>query len=103
MDRRDKLCQLRLQQTSIVYFRCYLRRVSLSITKLWPQSENRFQSVELKGIEFHMRLEGKDSVDKVGIALQKLGRKDFPAAEGKRFDRLLKGRFYQAFHISGRS
>ena len=30
--------------------------------------------------------------------LQKLARKAFPSMEGKEFDRMLKGRFYQALH-----
>ena len=43
-------------------------------------------------------LEGTESVEEQGMDLQKLGRKAFPAAEGKSFDYLLKGRFYQALH-----
>ena len=35
----------------------------------------------------------------MGISIQQLGRKAFPSIIGKDFDRLLKGRFYQAFMV----
>lgn len=63
--------------------------------------KKRFKPVdieELKGIEFHQKMQGTESIEQLGISLQKLGRKAFPGTSGKEFDRLLKGRFFQALH-----
>ena len=63
--------------------------------------KKRFRSVEieeLKGLEFHRRVQGEESIEQLGMDLQRLGRKAFPGIEGKEFDRLLKGRLYQALH-----
>lgn len=38
-----------------------------------------------------------ESVEKLGMDLQRLGQKAFPSLKGPDLDRLLKGRFYQAF------
>ena len=54
---------------------------------------------ELRGLEFHHRTQGNESVEQLGIDLQRLGRKAFPSSQGKEFDRLLKGRFFQALHV----
>ena len=40
----------------------------------------------------------EESVEQLGIALQSLARKGFPQSKGREFDRLLKGRFFQALH-----
>lgn len=62
----------------------------------------RFKSVEieeLRGFEFHRKMQGKESIEELGMDLLALGRKAFPSSHGKEFDRLLKGRFYQAIHV----
>ncbi len=51
---------------------------------------------ELRGLEFHQLMQTKQSVEEMGICLQKLAKKAFPGSTPKEFDRLLKGRFYQA-------
>lgn len=51
---------------------------------------------ELRGLEFHQLMQIKQSVEEMGICLQKLAKKAFPGSTPKEFDRLLKGRFYQA-------
>ena len=43
-------------------------------------------------------MQGEESIEQLGMDLQRLGRKAFPGIEGKEFDRLLKGRLYQALH-----
>jgi len=43
----------------------------------------------------------EESVEWLGIALQSLAWKDFPQSKGREFDRLLKGRFFQALQQSG--
>ena len=61
--------------------------------------EKRFLSLdieELRGLEFHQLMQDKQGVEEIGICLQKLARKAFPKSSPKEFDRLLKGRFYQA-------
>lgn len=54
---------------------------------------------ELRGLEFHHRTQGDESIEQLGISIQQLGRKAFPTIVGKDFDRLLKGRFYQALLV----
>ena len=55
---------------------------------------------ELRGLEFHHHAQGpNESVEQLGISIQQLGRKAFPGITGKNFDRLLKGRFYQALLV----
>ena len=53
---------------------------------------------ELKGIEFHQKMQKEESVEQLGIDLLDLGRKAFPKIVGTEFDRILKGRFFQALH-----
>ncbi len=43
-------------------------------------------------------MQGEESIEKLGIDLQRLARKAFPKAMGKEFDRLIKGRFFQALY-----
>jgi len=62
----------------------------------------RFKPVdieELRGLEFHHKSQGDETVEQLGISLQQLGRKAFPSMLGKEFDRLLKGRFFQALNV----
>ena len=55
---------------------------------------------ELSGLEFHHRTQGDgESIEQVGMSIQQLGHKAFPSITGKDFDRLLKGRFYQALMV----
>ena len=53
---------------------------------------------ELKGIEFHQKMQTSESIEKLGITLQTLGKKAFPGIGEKEFNRLLKGRFFRALH-----
>ena len=98
-----KLCQLRLHLTKLAdqVFQMLPKEDKSSYSQAVGALKKRFRSVgieELKGLEFHRRVQGEESVEQLGMDLQKLGRKAFPATEGKEFDRLLKGRFYQALH-----
>ena len=54
---------------------------------------------ELRGLEFHHKTQGDESIDQLGISIQQLGRKAFPSIVGKDFDHLLKGHFYQALLV----
>ena len=51
---------------------------------------------ELRGMEFHQLMQDSQSIEQLGIELQRLARKAFPSISGKEQDILLKGRFYQA-------
>ena len=51
---------------------------------------------ELRGLEFHQLVQEKQTVEQLGMELQRLARKAFPNMDLNEFDRLLKGRFYQA-------
>lgn len=50
-------------------------------------------------MEFHRKTQGNESVEQLGLTLQQLGRKAFPSITGREFDRLLKGRFFQALQV----
>ena len=50
---------------------------------------------ELRRLEFHCRVQENESVEQLGFEVQRLGRKAFHSTDGKDFDRLLKGRFFQ--------
>ena len=55
---------------------------------------------ELRGLEFHHKIQGsKETIEELGLDLQALCCKAFPSSHGKEFDRLLKGRFFQAIHV----
>ena len=55
--------------------------------------QKRFKLVdieELRGFEFHQLTQGSQSVEQLGIELQKLAKRAFPTLMGKDLDRLLK-------------
>ena len=54
---------------------------------------------ELRGLEFHHKVQGKESIEELGMELLMLGCKAFPSSSGKELDQLLKGRFFQAIHV----
>ena len=44
---------------------------------------------ELRGLDFHHKTQGGESVEQFGILLQQLEQKAFPSMSGKELDRLL--------------
>ena len=54
---------------------------------------------ELRGLEFHHLMQTSETIEQLGIKIQQLGRKAFLIITGRDFDRLLKGRFYQALLV----
>lgn len=52
---------------------------------------------ELRGLEFLQLTQVSQSVEQLGIELEKLAIRVFPCLEGRDLDRLLKGCFFQAF------
>ena len=98
-----KLCQLQLHLSKVAgqAFQMLPKEEKSTYARAVVSLKKRFRSVEieeLKGLEFHRRVQGEETVEKLGMDIQKLGRKAFPTTGGKELDRLLKGRFYQALH-----
>ena len=54
---------------------------------------------ELRGIDFYHIMQANDSIEQLGITVQRLGRRAFPSMNEKEFDRLIKGRFFQALLV----
>ena len=54
---------------------------------------------ELRGIEFYQLIQENESIEQLGITVQRLGRRAFPSMNDKEFDRLIKGRFFQALLV----
>ena len=98
-----KLYQLKvhLDGNALQFFRMLPTETQKAYSEVVSRLKKRFQPVdieELRGLEFNQKMQGGETVEQLGITLQKLGRKAFPGLKGKEFDRLLKGRFFQALH-----
>ena len=89
----------------------HLDKAALQVVKMMPEDDRksyekvvdqlktRFRPIdiaELRGLEFHQKVQGDDSIEQLGLTLQTLGRRAFPSTSPAEFDRMLKGRFYQA-------
>ena len=97
----QKLFQLKshLEKTTAHVVRMMSSEGQVKYTSVVSTLKKRFRPLdieELKGLEFHQLMQDKQSMEELGVALQKLAQKVFPARGVKEFDRLLKGRFYQA-------
>ena len=101
----EKLYQLKahLDKTALNVFRMLPDQDRVTFDTAVSALKKRFRPAdieELRGLEFHHRTQGNgESIEQVGISIQQLGRKEFPSIIGKDFDRLLKGRFYQALMV----
>ena len=61
--------------------------------------KKRFKPVdieELRSVDFYKLVQSTQSVEELGLELQKLAKRAFPTVVGKDLDRLLKGHFFQA-------
>ena len=96
------------EQQKLFQLKVHLEKTAEHTVRMLPEEEKdsydrvvvalkkRFLSVdieELRVLEFHQLMQDKQSVEELGIELQKLGRKAFPTSGAKEF---VKGRFYQA-------
>ena len=100
-NKEQKLFQLKahLAKTARHAVRMLPEEEKDSYKKLLVALQKRFRSLdieELRGLEFHQLMQEGRSVEELGVELQKVGRKAFPASNPKEFDRIIKGRFYQA-------
>ncbi len=93
----------------------HLDKLALDVFRMLPDDERktmdstlaalrkRFRPAdieELRGLDFHHRMQDDgETIEQLEISIQQLGRKAFPTITGKDFDRLLKGRFYQALLV----
>ena len=98
-----KLFQLKLHlvKTADQVFRVLSTEQKATYNTAVAALKQRFRPIaieELRGWDFCRRVQGDESVEQLGMALQKLGHKAFPSLEGRDFDRMLKGRFFQALH-----
>ena len=99
------------EEQKLFQLKAHLEKMAEHTVRMLPEEEKtsyakvviarkkRFCSVdieELRGLEFHQLMQDKQSVEELGVELQKLERKAFPTSGTKEFDRIVKGRFYQA-------
>ena len=103
------------KEEHLYQLKIHLDKTALDVFQMLPEHERstlesavaalkkRFRPAdieELRGLEFHHRAQGPtETIEKLGLSIQQLGRKAFPSITGKEFDRLLKGRFYQALQV----
>ena len=100
-DNEQKLYQLKF----------HLKKNALCLFEMLPESERkayasaveilkkRFRTIdieELRGLEFNQKMQTSESVEQLDIDLMSLGRKAFPKICEAEFDRMLKGKFFQA-------
>ena len=100
----QQLYQLKvhLDQTASDVFRMLPESERNTFDKAVAALRGRFKPKdieELRGIEFHHLMQGSESIEQLGITVQRLGRRAFPSMTEKEFDRLLKGRFFQALLV----
>lgn len=103
-DEKDQLYHLKLllEKTALETFRMLPDSEKSDIQAAISALQKRFKPggiEELRGLEFHHKTQGTETIEQLGLSIQQLGRKAFPSITGKDFDRLLKGRFYQALLV----
>ena len=79
-------------------FKLHLDKTAMDVFRMSPDAEccniesaitalgKRFKPKgieELRGLEFHHKTQGNESIDQLGISIQQLGRKAFPSIVGK--------------------
>ena len=87
-----------LEKTALQAFRMLPEGDKGSYTTAVEALKKQFHPVdieELRSLEFHQLMQEQQSVEQLGIELQSLARRAFPEAS-QEFDRLVKGRFFQA-------
>ena len=103
--REEQLYQLKLHldKSALEVFRMLPKVECDTLEHAVTALKKRFKPAdieELRGLEFYHRAQGgSETVEQLGLSIQRLGRKAFPSMTGKEFDRLLKGRFYQALLV----
>lgn len=91
--------KMSLDKTAFQTYKLLPDDVKSSYSATVEALKKRFKPVdieELRGMDFHGLMQTKQSVEQLGLELQKLAKRAFPTITGKEFDRLLKGRFFRA-------
>ena len=94
--------KLLLDKTALRAFRMFPKEDRQDFNRAKEALKNRFKSVEieeLRGLEFHHKMQTTESIEEFGLELQSLANEAFPSTPAKDFDRMLKGRFFQALHV----
>ena len=98
-DLRRYHLKIRLSKTAFQTYRLLPDDVKASYSATVSVLRSKFKPVdieELRGTEFHQLVQKGQSVEQLGLQLQKVAKRAFPTLVGKDLDRLLKGRFFQA-------
>ena len=88
--------RMSLDKTAFQTYQLLPDDVKVSYSTTVEALKKRFKPVDredLRGMDFHQLVQTKQSVEQLGL---KLAKRAFPTITGKDFDRLLKGRFFQA-------
>ena len=91
--------KLLLDRTALRAFRMFPEEDRYDLERTKEALKSRFKSTEIEelcGMEFHHKMQTTESVEELGLELQTLANKAFPSTPAKDFDRMLKGRFFQA-------
>lgn len=98
-DHKKYHLKMSLDKTAFQAYRLLPDSVKVSYSDTVGALKKRFKPVdieELRGIEFHQMTQDKQSIEQLGLDLQRMAKRAFPSLTGKDLDRLLKGRFFQA-------
>ena len=90
---------MRLSKTAFQTYRLLPDEVKANYSATVSALRSKFKPVdieELRRVEFHQLVQKNQSVEQLGLQLQKVAKRAFPTLVGKDLDRLMKGRFFQA-------
>ena len=91
--------KMRLSKTAFQTYRLLPEDVKASYSATVSVLRSKLKPVdieELRGMEFHQLVQKKQSIEQLGLQIQKVAKRAFPTLVGKDLDRLMKGRFFQA-------
>ncbi|ETX01158.1 MAG: hypothetical protein ETSY2_37740 [Candidatus Entotheonella gemina] len=98
-DLRSYHLKMRLSKNAFQTYRLLPEEVKANYSATVSALKSKFKPIdieELRGMEFHQVVQKGQSIEQLGLELQKLAKRAFPCLSGKDLDRLLKGRFFQA-------
>lgn len=89
------------EEQQLYHLKLHLEKTAREVFRMLPEQDRndfnravtalrkRFRPAdieELRGLEFHHRMQGDETIEQLGISIQQLGRKAFPSIVGKEFD-----------------
>ena len=104
-DLRRYHLKMRLGKTAFQTYRLLPEDVKASYSATVSVLRSKLKPVdieELRGMEFHQLVQKNQSIEQLGLQLQKVSKRAFLTLVGKDLDRLMKGRFFQALLPNGR-